>query len=269
MSKNNNLHSFIICAYKENPYLEECIKSLKKQLIPSPIYISTSTPNEHIKKLAEKYNIEMYINENPKGHIDDFNFAFGKSKTKYVTLCHQDDIYLPDFSKKVIEKMEKAKNALFSFTNYYELKNEKVTKTNAVLLFKRFMNFPYRFNFLNKFRWVKRLNLSLGNSISAPTVTFNTQLLSCAIIESDFKSNVDWISWIEFSKLNGRFIYISKPLLIHRLNELSTTTQVIKDNTKKKEDIRIFNMFWPKFITNILIKIYSLSEKNNNLKEEK
>ena len=53
MKQNNNLHTFVICAYKESPYLEECIKSLKKQTLKSEIIISTSTPNDLIKKLAE------------------------------------------------------------------------------------------------------------------------------------------------------------------------------------------------------------------------
>lgn len=265
----NNIHSFIICAYKENPYLEDCIQSLKKQTVSSPIYISTSTPNEHINNLAKKYNIKLYVNKDSKGHIEDFNFAFSKSKTKYVTLCHQDDIYLPNFAQQVIDKMEKNNNALFSFTDYHILKNDKLIKINAVLLFKRFMNFPYKFNFLNKLYLIKKINLSLGNSISAPTVTFNTQLLDCAVAKSNFKSNIDWISWIEFSKLKGSFVYINKPLLLHRINELSTTTNVIQNNIKRQEDIKIFNMFWPKFITSILITFYGLSEKDNNLKEEK
>ena len=41
-----NDHTFAICAYKESPYLEECIKSLKNQTIKSNILIATSTPKE-------------------------------------------------------------------------------------------------------------------------------------------------------------------------------------------------------------------------------
>ena len=31
MENENIKHTFVICAYKESPYLEECIKSLKHQ----------------------------------------------------------------------------------------------------------------------------------------------------------------------------------------------------------------------------------------------
>lgn len=58
-----NDHTFAICAYKESPYLEECIKSLKNQTIKSNILIATSTPNELYKGIADKYAIPYYINE--------------------------------------------------------------------------------------------------------------------------------------------------------------------------------------------------------------
>ena len=52
-----NEHTFAVCAYKESPYLEECIESLKGQSVRSNILIATSTPNEYIKNIAEKNNI--------------------------------------------------------------------------------------------------------------------------------------------------------------------------------------------------------------------
>ena len=50
-------HTFAICAYKESPYLEECIKSLKSQTVKSNIIIVTSTPNQFISDLSEKYHL--------------------------------------------------------------------------------------------------------------------------------------------------------------------------------------------------------------------
>ena len=49
-------HTFVICAYKESPYLESCIKSLKAQIVKSDIKIATSTPNDYIYNVAKKYN---------------------------------------------------------------------------------------------------------------------------------------------------------------------------------------------------------------------
>ena len=49
-------HSFVICAYKESPFLEECIQSLEKQTVKSTIKMVTSTPNEYIADMAKKHN---------------------------------------------------------------------------------------------------------------------------------------------------------------------------------------------------------------------
>ena len=41
-------HTFVICAYKESAFLEECIESLEKQNKKSKILLATSTPNYYI-----------------------------------------------------------------------------------------------------------------------------------------------------------------------------------------------------------------------------
>ena len=53
MKKN---HTFAILAYKESPYLEECIKSVMKQNKNSETLIMTQTPNNYISEIAKKYN---------------------------------------------------------------------------------------------------------------------------------------------------------------------------------------------------------------------
>lgn len=56
-------HTFVVCAYKQSEYLEDCIISLKKQTIPSNIILCTSTPNDYINTIVEKYDIKVFINE--------------------------------------------------------------------------------------------------------------------------------------------------------------------------------------------------------------
>ncbi len=60
-------HTFAILAYKESPYLEECIQSVLGQSVKSAVYISTSTPSPYISGLAEKYGLPLYINEKEPG----------------------------------------------------------------------------------------------------------------------------------------------------------------------------------------------------------
>ena len=62
MNYTGKNHTFAICAYKESPFLEECIQSLLGQTIPSTIIIVTSTDNAYIQNMAEKYHLELFIN---------------------------------------------------------------------------------------------------------------------------------------------------------------------------------------------------------------
>ena len=116
-------HTFVICAYKESKYLEECVESLEKQTVKSNIIIITSTPNNYIKNIAEKHNIPLYINKGEKGIGQDWNFGVSNTKTKYVTIAHQDDIYSENYLEEIINRLEKDSEFIIAFGNYKEIKN--------------------------------------------------------------------------------------------------------------------------------------------------
>ncbi|MGE5495709.1 MAG: hypothetical protein ACM3S4_10450 [Burkholderiales bacterium] len=43
-----NIHTFAIMAYKSASFLEDTIKSIIAKNVKSEVYITTSTPSEHI-----------------------------------------------------------------------------------------------------------------------------------------------------------------------------------------------------------------------------
>ena len=143
-------HSFVICAYKESPYLEECILSLKAQIQTSEIMMVTSTPNSHISALAEKYHIPLYINEGENGITQDWNFGYSKADTEYVTIAHQDDVYVPSYTQNILRAMRKEPNALIAFSDYGELRNGEIVRNNTNLAIKRVLLTPLRLKALQK-----------------------------------------------------------------------------------------------------------------------
>lgn len=261
--KKNEIHTFVICAYKEEKNLVKCVESLVNQTSNSEVIISTSTPNDFIKKVAKDYKVKLAINKKRSNHIKDFYFAFEQAKTKYVSLCHQDDIYFPNFGTETIEKMEKHKDSLIAFTDYCEIRNDKIIKNNILLNIKRIMNFTLLF--FKKSRFVRKIILSFGNSICCPTVTYNKNKISYPLIEN-FGSNADWATYITFSKMKGRFIYINKVLVGHRIHRKSTTSKTINDNSMREQNYKIFCLLWPKWIAKLIAKVYCLAEKSNELK---
>lgn len=86
--------------------MEECIKSLKNQSIESEIFIITSTPNSYIDRTAEKYGIPVYVNTGEAGIVQDWNFAYKKAQTEFVTITHQDDVYFEKYAEHVVKNLK-------------------------------------------------------------------------------------------------------------------------------------------------------------------
>lgn len=256
-------HTFAICAYKDSPYLEECVKSLVNQEYASKIIMVTSTPNDLIQTVSEKYNIPLYINEGEKGIVQDWNFAYRKADTTYVTIAHQDDVYLPHYSKEIMDLAEKAKNPLILFTDYAELRGDTVISENTLLKVKRILLYLLRFPVFWNSKFVRRRSLSLGCGICCPAVTLVKDNLPEKVFTVGFRSNEDWEAWEKLSRMKGAFAYSGKVSMYHRIHEGSETSIIIGDNARSQEDYVMFQKFWPKCIARILTKIYSSSEKSN------
>ena len=55
------IHTFLVLAYKESPYLENAVKSVLNQEYPSKVVIGTSTDNEYIRSIADKYHLVIQL----------------------------------------------------------------------------------------------------------------------------------------------------------------------------------------------------------------
>ncbi|MDE5872731.1 MAG: glycosyltransferase family 2 protein [Lachnospiraceae bacterium] len=259
-------HTFVVCAYKESRYLESCVRSLVNQTVKSDIIMATSTGNEHIEKIAEKYNIPLYINEAGEGIASDWNFAYSKAETEYVTIAHQDDVYSPTYVETLISMLDKAENPSIGFTGYFEIRKGKRVVKNTNLIIKRLMLLPLNIKGGGKSKTFRRMSMAFGNPICCPSVMYVKKNLSSAPFDAELRSNLDWQLWARLSKKkHSEFVYCSKPLMGHRIHEESETSAVINDNQRSDEDYKIFRMFWPAPIAKAITKVYAKSEKSNKL----
>lgn len=256
-------HTFVICAYKQSDYLEDCIKSIQSQSVLGKVIITTSTPNEFIRNLSEKYDIPLYINNAPSSISGDWNYGVSKVKTKYFTLGHQDDVYKKDYLKKALQYLESSGRPLIFFSNYSELRGNQELKSSTLLNIKRFFLYPLRLSLLSNKKWIRRRILSFGNSICCPSVTFCKENLPEVIFSSKFKCNLDWLAWENISRIDGDFLYSSNILMSHRIHEESTTTELIENNVRYEEDFEMFKIFWPQWIAYLIMRGYSKSQNSN------
>ncbi|MDD2957071.1 MAG: glycosyltransferase [Lachnospiraceae bacterium] len=258
-------HTFVICAYKKSPYLEACIQSLKKQTVPSEIIMVTSTPNEHISEMSVKYGIPLYISEGGGSITRDWNFGYAKADAAYVTITHQDDIYLEHYAENVLQHMNSSKRPLIYFSDYYELRGSKVEKSNTLLRVKRLMLLPLRIKGLQNSRFVRRRILSFGSPICCPSVAYAKENLPGVVFREGFWSCEDWEAWEMISRRKGSFLYESRPMMYHRIHEDSATTSIIEGNARSREEYQMYCKFWPKWFAQIITKTYAEGQKSNSL----
>lgn len=258
-------HMFALCAYKESPYLEECLTSLLEQAERSQIVISTSTPNAHIASVAHRYQVNLVEHEGPSGIARDWLRALSCCEAPLVTIAHQDDVYLPAYRSTMLACMNEEERPLIFFSDYGELRGTVAQDESRLLAVKRLMLRPLTPRPLRRSRFLRRRVLSLGSPICCPAVTYCLPNLPQPVFLDTMKCDLDWQAWERFSKLEGSFVYSDKLLMRHRIHEESETSALIQDNTRSREDLEMFQKFWPAPIARVLNRVYSGSQASNAL----
>ena len=242
-------HTWVICAYGESDYLEACIQSLKNQTLQSQIICYSSTPLDSIKELCQRYAIPFYTKQGG-GIGKDWNNAISFVETKYATIAHQDDYYEPKYAEKLLAKMEKYSDVLIGYSDYFEEKNGEVIKPTSNLKIKSLM--LKTISLFPKTKWWRNRILAFGNPICCPAVTYNLELVKGFRFDEEWRVSLDWLAWYHLAKFDGRFVYVPKKLMCHRIHEDSETSNTIRDNTRTKEDYMMFNLFWPKGLAKLI-----------------
>jgi glycosyltransferase involved in cell wall biosynthesis len=259
-------HTFVIPAYKESPYLEACIQSLLKQIVKSEILITTSTPSQFLEDLAKNYQLPYVINQNGNTSIaNDWNFALSQPKTQYVTIAHQDDVYEENYTQEFLFKLEKHPNTLIAFSDYSDMINGEIMDRSLNKFVKHSLLLPFIFKASYQSQFVKKLILSFGSSICCPTVTYNKDLLKGFYFSNEYVVALDWFAWIEIAKKEGRFLYINKDLVKHRIHLESETTAQLSNGKRTLEEQNILKQIWGDFLGSIISKVYTLGYKGNQV----
>ncbi|WEV60920.1 glycosyltransferase family 2 protein [Streptococcaceae bacterium ESL0729] len=258
-------HTFVICAYKESPYLEACIESLMDQESvargDSKIILYTSTPGAYTDDLGRKYNIEVFAGVK-KGIGANWNEALGFVDTKYATIAHQDDIYLPDYGVRVLDAFNKNQNLKIVFTDYGEIDAAGQVRVRNINLKIKTLGLKTMSLFNNK--TYQRRIYAFGNFISCPAVSYNLEALADFKFDEKLKMTLDWDAWERIMKLPGNIKYLPVQAMYHRIHEDSETSANTVDKSREQEEYLIYRRYWPEFISKLLMKAYVKNQKTNN-----
>ncbi len=259
-------HTFALCAYGKSPFLRECIESIQAQRnVTSEVFIATSTPSAWLDNIAREYGLPLYVNEGESGIGQDWNFAYAQATGDYVTIAHQDDIYCEDYARMAVRLMDDASDPLIFFSDYGELRNGERVDNNRLLRVKRKLlhGLKNERNCTNVH--VRRRALALGSAICCPSVCLSRRACPEPPFKLGMKSNLDWDTWESLSRREGSFCYAPFILMYHRIHGDSTTSQLIADDTRGKEDLEMLQRFWPDPVAKVIYRIYSRGMESNSL----
>lgn len=251
-------HTFVVPAFGCSPHLRECLASLYAQTHPSPIVIATSKPFEGLASLAEEHGAKLVMHTPNVGIGHDWNFALAQAQTPWVTIAHQDDVYLPDFTDKTMAFVTEKPNTILVMTDYGEWHDGRRRTTTAMLMIKRLL---LELGFLGRASLsrtgAKMRVLRFGCPIPCPSVTLK---VSTALrFREDLKVNLDWDAWMRLAAQDGAFGYVREVLMLHRIHAGSETSDAIRQGVRSKEDLMMFRLLWPDPIARLLARAYSLS----------
>lgn len=258
-------HTFVICAYGLSPFLEDCIKSCVNQnsvkARQSKVILYTSTPNEDIKLLCQEYDIEMY-SKTGGGIGRDWNNALSFVVTKYATIAHQDDIYLPDYGMAILSDFKKSENVNLVFTDYSENDAQNQIRLRNLNLKIKTVGLKIMSLFQNKI--YQRRVYAFGNFICCPAVSYNLERLVDFQFDENLKMVLDWDAWERIMKRPGKVKFIPQELMYHRIHEDSETTANTVDKNRENEELMMYRRYWPSFISNLLMRFYVKNQKGNS-----
>lgn len=105
----------ILATYNTHiPYLKEQIDSILNQTYQNIhlIISDDNSPNKEIQEILKQYEkqdkrITIYLQEENKGYIKNFEFLLKKSEANYIMFADHDDIWYPQKVEKSIETLKK------------------------------------------------------------------------------------------------------------------------------------------------------------------
>lgn len=265
MDNKEIIHTFAVCAYKDSPYLEECLISLKKQTVKSEIICCTSTPSVFLEEITEKYKIPLLVRKGDSNIREDWLFACRSAHGRLVTIAHQDDVYRRDYAEELLKLYERYPDLSVFASDYVTLKmTEKGAHPecfNSVWLVKKILRIPLRLRFAADRRIIKRSCVIFGNSLCCPSCTYNREKTGDDMFHSAFTFALDWDNLYELAGKEGRFVCSEKPLIAYRVHSGATTKACIEDNRRAEDEIAMFRKMWPGWMVRILMHYYRKAYK--------
>lgn len=254
-------HAFVIPAYGDSPFLGDCLESLAAQATRSSIVISTSTPSTAIERMASRHGALLRVHGPNRGIGHDWNEALRAAPDGWVTLAHQDDLYHPDYTTRILAAAAREDDAMLAISYAVERIGEEETWATALMIVKRLLTeAAFVGRSAIRSRAAKRRLVAFGSPVICPSVAFNKDRLPRGFaFRADLRCNVDWAAWLELAETPGSIVLCRQALVAQRRHPGAETTKGIASGWRQTEDLAMFRQIWPSPIAGWLARLYRLS----------
>ncbi len=258
----------MVPAYGESPHLSACLESLAAQTVKTAILIATSTPNDHIRRVADQHGVAVRINPHRGGIGSDWNFALQSATAPWVTLAHQDDLYLPQFASRTLQALAQYPAAVLAFTGYEEIQANRVRPVSTLIRIKlALLELGFVGGSRASTRFFKTNALRFGCAIACPAVTVNRDATGLRF-RTDLKVDLDWAAWLELARKPGDFVHVRGALMQHRIHAESETSAGIGAGHRLAEDELLLRSLWPDPIARAITATYRIAYRSNEVPTE-
>jgi hypothetical protein len=261
-------HTFAIPVYAAAKHLGALVDSLRAQSASgSQILLTTSTPSPQLELFARERTLPLHVNPQRLDIAADWNFALAAASTNFVTIAHQDDLYADAYVARFCTALRRYPQAQIAFCDYREHTLGGPRSTNLNLRIKRMLcrhAFGSR-EILVEPREKMRL-LSLGNPVCCPSVMFNRRQLGHFSFPGGFKTNLDWMAWLQLARQPGGFVYLRDKLVSKGVHAESETSVTLANDAREAEDRRMFEEVWSPRVAHLLMLIYRWSYRANRVR---
>lgn len=242
-------HVFAVCAYKDSPYLDECLKSLRDQRVKSSVIICTSTPSDFISQAASEYGLRLFVRDGTSSLGDDWNYALRQAVTvmgaSLVTIAHQDDVYEPDYLVALRTAFGLYPDMSVFCTRYRTIDAQGHDADSRAENVKRILRLGLRMRKLAHLRLIKRSALVFGNAICCPSCTYNVDMTGVDIFGNDDSFVTDWKALLRLAGKPGRFVLTERELVRYRIHLDAQTKKSIDSEIRSREEEQVYASLWP------------------------
>jgi glycosyltransferase involved in cell wall biosynthesis len=228
--------SIVIPAYNAEKYIQETIESALAQTIADKEIIivndgSTDNTLNIIKEYSDVEGVKIYDNVVNRGANYTYNYGVMQAKGRYITFLDADDIFLPTYCERVIEKIE-LKNADMGFANLFSIEGTKKLESTLYGCPRdpRFQGiFGGPTSIFPDQSTLRKLVLK-GVHVS-PRSIYKLELFKAFGLE-DYRLKIahDWLRHIRFIINGAKCVFVDQPLGYYRIHPEGNSQKSALDN---------------------------------------